>query len=178
MTESLGQPRVAAWRYKAQAVFALAIGVIAVVSTVAFFIFYFRDKSDISAYQSASSCASAGDALNGQGCRYEGQARVLGTSRHDRLEARVAFESIRGRNFATSFPNGDEPDTTALKVGGTATAELWDSKVTQLAGKATVDDPVGSETTPFLILSVIFGAFAVVIFVLAIPLATAAWRQK
>jgi hypothetical protein len=158
-------------------VFALAIGVIAVVSTGVFLVVYFRDSSDISAYQAASSCGSAGDALNGQGCRYEGQARVLGISRHDRLETQVAFDSLPGRNFATSFPNGDEPDTTALKVGVTAPAELWDSKVTQLAGKPTVDDPVGSITTPFLILSVIFGAFAVVIFILAIPLAMAAWRQ-
>jgi len=159
-------------------VFALAIGVIAVVSTVVFLVVYFRDSSDVSAFQSASTCNAAGDALNGTGCRYQGQARVLSTSRHDRLEAQVAFESLPGRTFATSFPTHDEPDTTALKAGATVSADLWNSKVTQLAGKPTVDDPSRSITTPFLILSVIFGVFAVVIFVLAIPLARAAWRRR
>ncbi len=171
-------PWGAAWRNKAQAVFALAIGVIAVVSTVVFLVVYFRDSSDVTAFQSASPCAAAGDALYGTGCRYEGQARVLSTIRHDRLEAQVAFDSLPGQTFATSFPNHAEPDTTALKSGATAAAELWNSKVTKLAGKPTVDDPSRSITTPFLILSVIFGVFAVVIFVLAIPLATAAWHRR
>jgi hypothetical protein len=87
----------------------------------------------------------------------------------------------RGRSSGfrvRASPAAAQPDTTALKAGATVSADIWNSKVTQIAGKPTVDDPSRSITTPFLILSVIFGVFAVVIFVLAIPLAMAAWRRR
>lgn len=168
----------AAWRKKAQASLALAVGAISIGAGVFFFYLYLRDSSDLAAYRSATSCASVGDAVSGRGCRYNGQAQVISTSRHDRLEAVIAFDPLPRRTFTTSFPTKDEPGLIALKAGATAAAELWDGKVTHLASKMTVDDPERSQSTTYSIMSVIFGGSALVIFFLAIPLARAAWREK
>jgi hypothetical protein len=178
MSEPLRQPWGAAWRNKAQAVFALAIGVIVVGNGIFFLLLYIGDSNDAAAYASASSCASPTEAVNGRSCRYEGQARVLSTRRPLRLEVTIVFDSLAGRTFTASFLTPNEPDSTALTVGASVAAELWSGKVTRLAGKIPVDDPETYTTTPYLIVALFSGIFALVIFVLAIPLARAAWRQK
>jgi hypothetical protein len=178
LTQTGPQVWGAAWRKKAQAALAIAVGVIALGACGLFLYLYHQDSSALAAYNSATNCASADGALSGTGCRYQGQANVLSTSRHDRLEAVIGFDSLAGRSFETSFPNNDEPDSAALKAGGTAPAELWDGKVTHLAGKMTFDDPERSQASAYLIMAVIFGVSALVIFVLAIPLARTAWRQS
>lgn len=178
MTDAGAVPWGAAWRNKAQAALAIAVGLITIVAALVLLFFYFRDSGLIASYRSASSCATAGDAVAGDGCRYEGQARVLSVSRHDRLEAVVSFDSLPGRTFSTSFPNSDEPDSTALKVGATANGELWAGKVTQLAGKGTLDDPEPYPTTPLLVMAAILGVVGLVILFLSGQLARAAWRPR
>jgi hypothetical protein len=170
-------PWGAAWRNKAQAALAIAAGVITAIASLVLVYFYSRDAGLISAYRSANICTSAEAALNGQICRYQGPARVVSTARHDRLEAVVSFNSLSGRTFSTSFPNDAEPDSAALKAGASADAELWDTKVTRLAGKPTVDDPEPYPTTPLLAMAAILGLVSVAILVLAVRLARTAWRR-
>ena len=178
MTEAGAAPWGAAWRKKAQAALAIAVGVIS-LGNAAFFLYqYLLNTRDMAAYQSATACASANDAVNGSTCRYEGQARVLSTSRPARLEVNVAFESLPGRTFTASFIVRNEPDSTALKFGGTVAAELWNGQVTRLVGKTSDADPELDTTTPFLITALISAASALPVFFLALPLARAAWRQK
>jgi hypothetical protein len=144
-----------------------------------FFLYLFiSESSDIAAYASAPSCALPIDAMNGRGCRYDGQARVLGISRPERLQVSVAFDALPGGTFTTRFTVPNEPDITTLKVGGSASAELWNGKLTRFAGKISEDDPEQLTPTPYLITAGFSGVFAVVIFLLAIPLARAAWRSK
>ena len=171
-------PWGAAWRNKAQVAFALAVGVIAVGNGIFFLVMYLGNNSDVAAYTSASACASPTDALSGRGCRYEGQSRVISTSRPVRLEVTVAFDGLPGRTFTASFTVLNEPDSTSLKVGRSVAAELWNGKVTRIEGKTSADDPETFTTTPYLIIAGFSGMFAVVIFALAIPLASQVWRQK
>jgi len=171
-------PWGAAWRNKVQAALAIAVGVIAVSNGIFFLFMYVANSADVAGYTSASMCSSAIDAVSGRGCRYEGQARVLSTSRPVRLEVTVAFGSLPGRAFTASFTVPNEPDSTALKVGGLVTGELWNGKVTRLASKVSADDPETYTTTPYLIIALFSGVFALVIFVLATSLARAAWRPK
>ncbi|HEV2475259.1 MAG TPA: hypothetical protein VGX22_01875 [Candidatus Dormibacteraeota bacterium] len=178
MRETGAAPWGAAWRRKAQAALAIAVGAITIVNAAFFLYQYLRNTRDIAAYQSATACASANDAVNGSTCRYEGQARVLSTSRPVRLEVHVAFESLPGRTFSASFIVRNEPDSTALKFGGAIAAELWNGQITRLAGKPSDADPELDTTTPFLITALISAALALLVFFLAIPLARAAWRQK
>jgi hypothetical protein len=158
-------------------VYAIGIGVIVLVGAVVAFLMYLHHNSEISAYQSASTCASPSDALNGQGCRYEGQTQVLSTSRHDRLEAVVRLDALPTRTFSTSFPNNNEPSSTALRAGATAEGELWAGKVTRLAGKPTVDNPEPYPAQSFLIFAVFFGVSGLVILFMSSRLARAAWRR-
>ena len=131
----------AARQSRAQAKYAIGLGAFVLVFAAAAFILYLHYSGDISAYESASSCASPGDALQGQACVHKGQARALSTGRHDRLEAVVEFDSLPAHTFGTSFPNNNEPSSTALTAGTTTDGEIWAGKVTRLAGKPTVDNP-------------------------------------
>ena len=99
---------------------ALIIAVLGLLACVVLVVFDVRDIGLISAYQSASNCSSPSDALNGEACRFQGQAQVIHTSRQTRLEAVVSFESLPRRTFSTSFPTNDEPDGSALKAGSTS----------------------------------------------------------
>ncbi len=166
------------WRNKVQAALAIAIGVAVVIVGFFFLYLYLGNSSDIAAYTSASTCASVNDAVNGRSCRYEGQARVLGISRPVRLQVQVAFDSLPGRTFTASFVVANEPDSTALKVGGTAASELWNGKVTRLDGKTTDDDPELDTTTPFLITAAISVVLGLIVIVLGGWMARAAWRKS
>jgi hypothetical protein len=129
---------------------ALVIAVLGLLACVVLVVFDVRDSGLISTYESASNCSLPLDALNTDTCRFENQAQVVSTGRQTRLEAVVSFESLPGRTFSTSFPTNDEPDSSALKAGATVAGELWNGKVTRLAGKATVDDPEGYPTFALL----------------------------
>ena len=118
-------PGIAASQSRAQAKYAIGVGVFVLVAAAAAFILYLYYGGQISVYESASSCASPGDALQGQSCSYKGQAKVLSASRHDRLEAAVELDSLPVRTFTTSFPTNNEPSGTALNAGTTTAGELW-----------------------------------------------------
>lgn len=178
LTGTLAALRSAAWQSKAQAAYAIGIGVITLVAAAVAFVLYLQHSAEISAYQSASKCASPSDALNGRGCRYEGQTEVLSTSRHDRLEAVVRFDALPTRTFSTSFPTHNEPDSTALRAGAIADGELWAGKVTRLASKPTVDNPEPYPAQSFLIFAVFFGVSGLVILFMSSQLARRAWRPK
>lgn len=158
--------------------YAIGIGVIVLIGAVAAFILYLHYIGEISAYQSAAKCASPGDAAQGQACVYTGQANVLSTSRHDRLEATVEFDSMPARTFSTSFPNNNEPTSAALSVGTTLDGEVWAGKVTRLAGKRTVDNPESYPAQPYLVFSGMFLVGGLVILGLSAGLARVAWRVK
>jgi hypothetical protein len=152
------------------------VGVIVVGNGVFFLFMYIGNSSDGAAYTSASKCASPTDAESGRGCRYTGQAHVVSTSSPVRLEVTVAFDALSGRTFTASFTVANEPDSTTLKIGGSVAAELWNGKVTRLASKTSDDDPETYTTTPYLIVALFSGVFALLTFARAIPLARRAWR--
>ncbi|MHB8614050.1 MAG: hypothetical protein ACYDAL_16750 [Candidatus Dormibacteraceae bacterium] len=158
--------------------YAIGIGVIVLVGAMVAFLMFLQHSSAISAYQSASSCASPSDAMSGQACRFKGQTQVLSTSRHDRLEAVVSFDALSDRTFHTSFPNDNEPSSTALRGGATADGELWAGRVTRLAGKPTVDNPEPYPAQSFLVFATFFAVSGLVILFMSSRLAKAAWRRK
>jgi hypothetical protein len=162
---------------RAQAKYAIGVGVATLLAATASLVLYLHQTADISAYRSASNCASPRDATQGQGCRYQGQAQILSTSRHDRLEATVAFDALPARTFTTSFPNRDEPSSTMLRAGTPGDAELWAGKVTRLAGKLTVDNPE-STVQPYGEIAVGFLVGGLVLLAVSAGLAREAWRQK
>jgi hypothetical protein len=162
---------------RAQAKYAIGVSVATLLAATASFVLYLHQAAEISAYRSAFSCASPRDAVQGQGCRYQGQAQILSTSRHDRLEATVAFDALPGRTFNTSFPNRDEPSSTVLRAGMTGDGELWAGKVTRIAGKLTVDNPE-STVQPFGEIAVGFLVGGLVLLGVSAGLAREAWRLK
>jgi hypothetical protein len=158
-------------RNKVQAVMALVIAGLGLLTCVVLIFFDVRDSGLITAYQAASGCSSPSDALNTDKCRFRGQALVISTSRQTRLEAVVSFESLAGRTFSTSFPTSDEPDSSALKAGASVAGELWNGKVTRLAEKATVDDPEGYPTSALLEIAAFFAVLSVPLLAIGIWLA-------
>jgi hypothetical protein len=126
----LGPPgsRERAARY--QVLFAVGVGVIALVASAAAFVLYFQFKANISAYESTPTCAAPGDAVT-TACRYSGPVNITGTSRTDQLRATVQFESLPGRTFTARFPKDGEPSSSALATGTTTDGELWSGKVSR-----------------------------------------------
>jgi hypothetical protein len=154
-------------------VMALIIAGLGLLACVVLIFFDVRDSGLISAHRSASTCSSSSDALNSDRCSFEGQAQVVSTSRQTRLEAVVSFESLPGRTFSTSFPTNDEPDSSALKAGATVAGELWNGKVTRLAGKATVDDPEGYPTSALLEIAAFLAVLSMTLLAIGVWLARA-----
>jgi len=177
LTGARPAPWGAAWRNKAQAAFAIVVGVAVVILGFFFLFMFLGNSSDLAAYSSASPCLSVNDAFNGRSCRYVGQARVLSTSRPVRLQVQVALDNLPGRTFTASFVVANEPSSSALKTGGTVAAELWDGKVTHLAGEPSDADPELDTTTPFLITAAILWVWGTLVIFLGGWLARAAWRK-
>ena len=177
MLDRLGPPgsRQRAARY--QVVFAVGIGVIALVASAAAFILYFQFKANVSAYESAPKCASPVDAVT-TACRYSGSAQILGSSRTDQLRVTLRFVSLPARTFTARFPTHGEPSSSALATGTTTDGELWAGKVSRLAGKPTSDSP--ESTSPESVLPFGWGLLvgALLIFGLSVPLARSNWRIK
>jgi len=173
----LGPPgsRQRAARY--QVVFAVGVGVVALVASAAAFILYFQFRANISAYESTPRCASPGDAVM-SACRYSGPVQVVGTSRTDQLRATVQFSTLPGQTFTARFPKDGEPSSSALANGSITEGELWSGKVSRLAGKPTSDNP--ESTSPDSILPIGWGILvgALLIFGLSVPLARFNWRIR
>ncbi|HKW59929.1 MAG TPA: hypothetical protein VJR46_09285 [Candidatus Dormibacteraeota bacterium] len=157
--------------------FAVGIGVLALVTSAAAFILYFHFKADIGAYQSTPTCAAPADALT-MDCRYAGPAQVLGTSRTDQLRVTVRFPAMPGNTFTGRFPKNGEPSSSAIATGTTEEAELWSGKVSRLAGTPTSDNPESTPAESILPLGWFFLAGALVIFGLSAALARVKWRVQ
>lgn len=173
------QPAVwgASWRNKLQAVLMIAIAVIGLVTALVLLYFDRHDAAEISAYDSASVCAAPADAIGSETCRYEGQAKVVSTRRDVRLYAVVAFDSMPGRTFSTSWPTNTEPDIAYLSPGATIDAEVWNGKITKLGGTRTADSP---ENVPMGLweLSAFFAVLCVPLLVFGGLAARSAWRDQ
>jgi hypothetical protein len=150
---------------------ALVIAGLGLLTCVVLVFFDVRDSGLTSAYRSAPNCSSPSNALNTDSCRFQGPAYVISTSRQTRLEAVVSFDSLPGRNFSTSFPTNDEPDASTLKAGASLAGELWNGKVTRLAGKATVDDPEGYPTSALLEIAAFLALLSVPLLAIGVWLA-------
>jgi hypothetical protein len=173
------QPAVwgASWRNKLQAVLFIAIAVIGLVTALVLLYFDRHDAAELSAYSSARVCAAPADAIGSETCRYEGQARVVSTRRDTLLYALVAFDSMPGRTFNTSWPAKTEPDVALLSPGATIDAEVWNGKVTKLGGTITVDNP---ENVPADLwkLSAFFAVLCIPLLVVGGLAARSAWRDQ
>jgi len=177
MLNRLGPPgsRQRAARY--QVLFAIGVGVLALVASAGSFILYFQFKANIAAYQSIPRCASPGDAVS-SACRYSGPAQILGTSRTDQLRASVQFSALRGQTFTARFPKNGEPGSSVLAAGTITEGELLSGKVTRLAGKPTSDNPESTSPDSILPLGWAFLVGALVVFGLSVGLARVNWRIK
>jgi hypothetical protein len=158
-------------------VFAVGIGVLALVASAAAFILYFHFQADISAYRSTPTCATPADALTTD-CRYAGPAQVLGTSRTDQLRATVQFPAVPAKTFTARFPKDNEPSGSALTTGATTDGELWSGKVSRLAGHPTSDNPESTSAESILPFGWFFLVGALLIFGLSVGLARVNWRVQ
>ncbi len=173
------QPAVwgASWRNKLQAVLAIAIAVIGLVTALVLLYFDRHDAAEISAYNSASVCAGPADAIGSETCRYEGQANVVSTRRDTRLYAVIAFDSMPGRTFTTSWPTKTEPNLALLSPATTIDAEVWNGKIAKLGGTRTVDSP---DNVPMGLweLSAFFGVLCLPLLFFGGQMARSAWRDQ
>jgi hypothetical protein len=172
------QPAVwgASWRNKLQAVIAIAVGVISLVTGLVALYFDRHNAAEISAYNAAGECATPANATGSEACRYEGLANIVSTGRDTRLFAVIAFDSMPGRTFITSWPTNTEPDITFLTPGAPIDAEVWNGKITKLGGTRTVDSP---ENVPMGLweLTVFFTVFGVPLLLIGERMARSAWRE-
>jgi hypothetical protein len=163
---------------KLQALIALTVFGIGLITGLVLTFDSFRDRGTQAAYAAASVCASAAPALNSQGCRYEGQGRLLSVSRNIRLFVTIAIDSVPGRTFSTSFPKGEEPPASEMVVGSPVPATLWNGQVTEIAGKDTVDSPRQLAPPTALILGLFFGLLSLVGLLFTTRLVRDAWRRS
>jgi hypothetical protein len=138
---------------------------------------YFQQSASVGAYTSASSCASPSDALSSEACRYHGPATVESANSHDPFHASVAFEALPSRTFIAGWPPGGGPAITALTLGGTVDAELWNGKVTRAAGKPTIADPELLGAT-FYLQGAAISVGAALLILLIWGLALNAWQRR
>ena len=131
----------APWQAKVQAALTLLFALAGTIVGLVVIYFDVRNSAELHAYQSSGVCASASDALATDTCRYTGAATVTSTAQHSTLEVDLTFSSLPGQTFVTTFPNDREPDPSALAMGASAQAELWNGHVTQYAGVKSVQDP-------------------------------------
>jgi hypothetical protein len=167
----------ASWRNKLQAVLVIAVAVIGLVTALVALYFDRHDAAEISAYNSASVCVAAADAIGSETCRYEGQASVVSTRRDTRLYVVVAFDSMPGRKFSTSWPTKNEPDIAMLSPDATIEAEVWSGKITKLGGTGTVDNP---EDVPMGLweISAFFAVLCLPLLFFGVQMARSTWRAQ
>jgi hypothetical protein len=96
----------------------------------------------LTAYNSAPACVSAEDLVAGKDCRYTGTATVSGIT--PEWDGSSIYFDLSGQYipyFRARLAYGT-PQIDSLSVGGQVTVEVWRSRVTRLAGAATLDNPV------------------------------------
>jgi len=167
----------APWRAKVQAVISILVGCAAVVAGVVGVYFHFHDNAVLDAYRKAATCALAADALTGDGCRYSGAATVTGSSRDTTLSIDLVFAGLEARRFIVSFATDREPAASSITTGATATAELWNGRVTRFAGVSTAVSPENvPDPNDLLIGGVVFMLAGAIATFWGIQFARNAWR--
>ena len=177
MASGRPRPQVAPWRAKAQAVFAVALSTAGLIFGAVLFVNSFRERSAISAYGAAAAC-SATAALSSDGCRFDGQAKVLSTHVEDQLHARITLDSLPGQMFDVTLRGSAQPPGGPLTVGGSTTATLWNGRITELDGEASLDNPDNASPGSDLILGPFFGLFGLVGLALSVKLTRDAWAPR
>lgn len=97
---------------------------------------------------------------------------------NNRLFVTVALDSLPGRTFSTSFPKGVEPAAGKLVVGSLVPTTLWDGRVTEIAGKDTVDSPRQLAPSTALVLGLFFSLLSLGGLLVTIRLVRDAWRRS
>lgn len=162
---------------KFQALIAVMVFGIGLVVGVVLFVDSFRDRGTQTAYAAAPVCSSPTPLLDSQACKYEGTAKLMSTARDNLLEVKVALDSLPGRSFTTSFPLHAEPAPSDLVVGSMVPITLWGGKITEVAGKFTVDSPQYLAPGTEVALGLFFGLASLVGLGLTTPLVLRAWRN-
>jgi hypothetical protein len=125
---------------RARAVVPLAIGLALLAGGVV--TLYSSTRNDLlNSYNSAPTCAAPADALAGKYCRYTGTATVTDITPDGRYVG-IYLEVLGPYGpFSARFPP-DTHTTSSISVGSQLQVELWQFRVTKLAGAATADNPV------------------------------------
>ena len=126
---------------KFQAVLMIVVGVLGVAAGVLSVLLSLQQDAQVKAYDAATECASALDALGGDSCIYSGSATVTGSSRQRRLMVDITFSSLPGRRFTAGFATDREPPASVTATESAVTAELWNGRVTRFASVATDRNP-------------------------------------
>jgi hypothetical protein len=165
-----------AWRNKLQASLFMLVGVAGLITGVALIGFQMHNSSRLSAYRSASTCASAGEAVSSTACRYSGPATVTSGFDPATRSAGIVFTDLAGHEFVARFTTVAEPDTSTGSKGSSVEAELWDGQVIRFAGIKTVDSPdnIPGDMT---LAGIIFAAVGAVVTAFAVMLVRVAWRR-
>lgn len=158
-------------KIKAIAAAAFSIGVLIVA--VAFVVSYVRNGASLSRFESAPSCGLS-DAVSNT-CRYVGTATIVKIYQLDREQVVVAFDSIPGRTFNTSFPVDGAPAAGTISQGGTATVEVYNGRITRLAGAFTFDIPSQRPTTTLLEAAAALAALGLFMLLLSSLMVRDAW---
>ena len=177
MASDRPRPQVVAWRAKAQAVFALALFSAGLIFGAVLFVNSFRERSAISAYGAAAACSAAA-ALSSDRCRFDGLAKVLSTHVEDQLHAMISLDSLPDRTFDVTLRGSAQPPGGPLTVGGSATATLWNGRITELDGEASLDNPDNASPGSDLILGPFFGLFGLIGLAISVRLTREAWAPK
>jgi hypothetical protein len=128
---------------------------------------YLSTRNDaLVVYNAAPRCAALKDVVAGKDCRYTATATVSAITL-DPDGTSVYFDVSGGYipYFRARFENGTTQSPT-LSVGDQVTVEFWRSRVTQIAGAATLDNPANDQTPGtfmaigFLLMPLSLGAIA------------------
>ena len=163
---------------KLQALIALTVFGIGLVTGLVLLFNSFPDRGTQTDYAAAPVCASPTPVLNSRACKFDGRAKLLSTARDNLLEVSVAFDALPGRTFTTSFPLHHEPASGDLIVGSRLPATLWGGQVTEIAGMFTVDSPQYLAPGTEVALGLFFGVAGLIGLALSTPLTLKAWRKR
>ena len=113
--------------------------VLGVIWTVGLVYFGTTFLARSSAYDSAPICNSAADISH---CRYQGPAHIVRMWTHKSNPAvDVAFDQLEGRMVSTDLDQAYTSQWQSWHIQDQVTAELWDGRLTVVAGLKTFDNP-------------------------------------
>jgi hypothetical protein len=151
----------------------LALGILTVVAGCA--AIYLSTRNDaLAAYNSAAACASLADAEAGRECRITEPATIISLVASDSNTTDIYF-AFAGRYTPSSpatLPDGITVSQN-LTVGTQVPVEVWGTRVTRIAGIATMDNPVNDPAPGALRII----GFLLVVTGFAVPLTPRLWDR-